>query len=284
MIYLFFATLIWSFSFGLIKENLELLDPILVSTIRMFLAMIIFIPLMKIREISLNIKLKLMLVGAVQFGLMYIFYIYSFRYLQSYEVAVSTIFTPVYISLLYAFETNKFEKKIVYLSFFSVIGAGIVIYSGISSPLFFKGFIIIQISNLCFAWGQLKYRKIMRSITKIKDSEIFGYLYAGAFLLTLLSYILLGKKIGIVINHSQVLTLIYLGIIASGVAFFFWNKGVRTAKIETLSIFNNTKIPLAVTVSLLFFNEKGNLIQLLAGGIILFALIVFAEKIPKRDV
>jgi len=42
-----------------------------------------------------------------------------------------------------------------------------------------------------------------------------------------------------------------------------------------LAIFNNLKIPLAITVSLIFFDEKANFINLLIGGIIvLLSLII----------
>ena len=45
--------------------------------------------------------LLLLLIGAVQFGLMYICYNESFVYLQAHEVALCTVFTPVYVLLLH---------------------------------------------------------------------------------------------------------------------------------------------------------------------------------------
>lgn len=278
MIYLFSASMIWAFSFGLIKSNLSTLDPVLVSSLRVFLSLAVFAPFLKTKKIDFRLKLKFMMIGAVQYGLMYIFYIYSFKFIKSYEVALFTIFTPLYISLIYNLEKRKFDKKIILFSLISIFGAGIVVFSEINSTGFIKGFILLQFSNICFAWGQLKYRKIMRYQEKIKDHEIFGYMYLGAFLLTFISFLLLGNKSDLMLNSTQALTLLYLGIVASGLAFFLWNIGAKITKVGTLSIFNNVKIPLAIAVSLLIFNESGNITQLVIGGIILIAILILSEK------
>ena len=39
-------------------------------------------------------------IGVVQFGLMYITYIYSYQFLESFEIAIFTIFTPIYVTLI----------------------------------------------------------------------------------------------------------------------------------------------------------------------------------------
>ncbi|MBT7310323.1 EamA family transporter, partial [bacterium] len=44
MIYLIIASLIWAFSFGLIKTQLASLDPIAVSSVRLLLAVLVFTP------------------------------------------------------------------------------------------------------------------------------------------------------------------------------------------------------------------------------------------------
>ena len=44
MIYLLAASLLWSFSFGLIKGTLSELDPNLVSFIRISISLLIFLP------------------------------------------------------------------------------------------------------------------------------------------------------------------------------------------------------------------------------------------------
>lgn len=78
-----------------------------------------------------------------------------------------------------------------------------------------------------------------------------------------------------IIDAQQWLTLLYLGILASGVCFFCWNYGARKVNAGMLAVSNNLKIPLAIACSALFFGEHINLTQLLFGsGIILLALLL----------
>src|SRR3972149_6330006 len=69
------------------------------------------------------------------------------------------------------------------------------------------------------------------------------------------------------LTGQQVLTLIYLGAVASGLGFFLWNVGARKVNGGTLAVFNDLKIPLAVAVSFIFFGEKASLPHpLIRGG------------------
>ena len=81
---------------------------------------------------------------------------------------------------------------------------------------------------------------------------------------------------------NQFLILLYLGTIASGLAFFLWNAGARRVDTGALSIFNNLKIPLAIAVSLLVFHEKTNIPRLLLGGGIVLAALILNEWMNSR--
>ncbi len=75
------------------------------------------------------------------------------------------------------------------------------------------------------------------------------------------------------LDRGQVLVLLYLGLLASGVGFFLWNVGATRVSSGVLAVFNNAKIPLAVVVSLLVFHEQTDLVRLaIGGGIMLLAL------------
>lgn len=95
MIYLLITTVIWGFSFGLIKNNLTGVDPIFVSLCRMVLSLVIFLPFLRLKKLDIRFSLKMVLIGAIQYGVMYICYISSFQFLKAYEVALFTIFTPL---------------------------------------------------------------------------------------------------------------------------------------------------------------------------------------------
>ena len=74
MQYLVLVTILWAFSFSLIGEVLAgEVDSYFAVLIRVVLASLVFLPFTKFRGIQTKLKLKIMLIGTVQIGLMYIF-------------------------------------------------------------------------------------------------------------------------------------------------------------------------------------------------------------------
>jgi drug/metabolite transporter (DMT)-like permease len=72
------------------------------------------------------------------------------------------------------------------------------------------------------------------------------------------------------------------GRFASGICFFLWNMGARKVNAGALAIFNDLKIPLSISVSILVFGEKANLTTLLIGGGIIVLSLVLNEISVKR--
>lgn len=282
MIYLLLVSLIWAFSFGLIKTNLTSINPILVTMVRLAFATMVFLPVFRFRKLNRPLASHLLLIGALQFGLMYIFYNLSFQYLKAYEVALFTIFTPFYVALADSLLERKWNSTYILTAVIAIIGTAIIKYTDISRPGLLFGFFIVQASNVFFAIGQVLYRRTMRKNPDIKDSEIFALLYTGGFLIASVASVILVDWSAMLITSTQWWNLIYLGILASGFGFFLWNFGARRTNIGALAIFNNLKIPLSITVSLLFFNEQANMLNLLLGGLIIVIALVVNEIIDLR--
>ncbi len=282
MIYLFIVSLIWAFSFGLIKTNLSTIHPVIVSSIRLFIALLVFLPFLRLSKVPSKLKLRLLLLGSVQYGLMYIFYNISFQYLKAYEVALFTIFTPIYVTLVNDLDARKFIPFRWITSILAIIGTAIIVQLGFHRPGLLAGFLILQISNLSFASGQVYYRKWMKVSPGLKDHQVFAILYFGGALLTILLSVLMVPLNQISISTVQFWTLLYLGAIASGLSFFLWNFGARRTNIGTLAIFNDLKIPLSITVSLLVFGEQTSLGNLIFGGVIILASLLINEYFEKR--
>ncbi|MDD5369382.1 MAG: EamA family transporter [Anaerolineaceae bacterium] len=277
MVYLWVVSLAWAFSFGLIKGVLTGLSPHFLSFARLAISFLVFLPLLRTRGLNRKNALHLILVGALQYGVMYISYNYAFRYLKAYEVALFTIFTPIYVTLINDGMQRSFHRIFLLTAALAVIGTGIVQVSGLLKGSLLQGFGWVQLSNLCFAFGQVFYREVMRRSPELKDQHVFALPYLGATLITALSSLLFGGFSGLALTQTQALTLLYLGAVASGVCFFLWNLGARKVDIGALAIFNNLKVPLAVAVSLIFFGEQANLLNLAIGGVIVFAALAINE-------
>ena len=281
MLYLTLASLIWAFSFGIIKNNLTGLDPSLVSFLRMLISLLVFLPLLKmhcIKTLGLRTTLRLLFVGAIQFGLMYVCYIYSFRYLSSYEVALFTIFTPLYVVIIDTLLNKRnFERITLFAVTVSLFGAAYISYNKLSDSFYLFGILLVQASNISFALGQLYYKKVMNKNPEMNDKDVFALLYLGGTICTLILVWANNSFNGVVLNKTQILTILYLGVVASGIAFFLWNVGAVRARTSSLAIMNNAKIPLAVAASLLFFNEQTRLDKLLIGGGLMLVAIAISE-------
>ena len=283
MIYLLIVSLVWAFSFGIIKGQLTGLDSNFVAFTRMCLSFILFLPFIKFRRISPQNIIVLVFLGMIQFGLMYVAYILAYQYLKAYQVALFTILTPIYVTVIHDAIEQRFHIRFLIAAILAILGAGIIVLSDISWIEISIGFFLMQVSNIAFAFGQVYYRKLMKNLPDLTDASAFVYLYFGAVLLTGIFSLITTDFSSLVLTNMQILSLIYLGIVASGICFFLWNIGARKANAGTLSVLNNLKIPLAILVSLLFFNESVDLLRLIIGGLlVLFAMTISENEWIKR--
>ena len=275
MIHLLIVSLVWAFSFGLIKGGLAGLPAALIALIRLAIAAAVFLPFLRPRLLKAVDTLKLLFTGAVQYGLMYVTYIHAFNYLQAYEIALFTVFTPLYVTLVNDAFKRQFSVRTLAAVLFAIAGGIIIEYRHLSSPELWRGFFLMQFSNLCFAFGQIFYRRVMKHLQPPhSDLQVFGLLYIGATLTALLATAGIDWT-EITVSKHQIWILLYLGAVASGLCFFLWNIGARRVRGGTLAIFNNLKIPLGILVSLFLFNETAHWFRLIAGGsLMMLALAV----------
>lgn len=282
MVYLTLVSFIWAFSFSLIKTYLSGLDPAWISLIRLLIACLAFLPFLRLRKIPARQALRLMVAGAMQFGLMYLAYNASFQFLKAYEVALFTAFTPIYVTLIYDILERRFHRFTLLTALLATLGTIIVRWNQ-APQVTLVGFSLVQLSNIGFALGLVYYRHVMSKIPDVKDHHVFGLLYLGA-VLACLPFTLAGMADGInlAIGPTSALVLLYLGAVASGLSFFLWNYGSRLVSVGAMAIFNDLKVPLAMTVSLVFFSEQTNWVTLLAGGLLVVGSLWLHEFIMKK--
>jgi len=284
MIYLLLVSILWAFSFGIIKDNLISIDSNFISFARLFISFIVFLPFIKIKNLGQKLIFQLLITGSIQYGIMYVTYIFAFQFLKAYEVVLFTVFTPIYVVIINDIFKKKIHLKFYITAMLSLIGSGIVVWQEITSVNLVFGFLLMQISNFAFAFGQVFYKKVMNNKPNIKDQHIFAILYFGGFVAAFVFSIFTTNYSIITLTNNEITSLLYLGIIASGVGFFLWNYGAKITNIGTLAVFNNLKIPLGVLVSVLFFSEIVNIWNLIIGGLLVsIALLINEYEITKID-
>jgi len=310
MIRLLLVSLIWAFSFGIVKHGLAGVDASFLSFARLLLAFIVFVPILKWktpqgsphtirsrRVIGMRASpsplagegtgegvlfvLRLMFLGAVQYGLMYLAYLHSFHYLKAYQVAFFTIFTPLWVTLFNDALDRRFRPLFLASAGLAVMGTAVIVHREGALAQITTGFWLVQASNLCFAVGQVLYKRGL-GVTEGKDSDQFGWLYLGAALVTL-------PPAGVALGWAwpaltglQASSLLYLGLVASGLGFFLWNTGAKSVNAGTLAVMNNLKVPLGVLVSVLVFREAADLMRLSIGLAIVVGALVLNERLSGK--
>ncbi|MCB1121393.1 MAG: EamA family transporter [Verrucomicrobiae bacterium] len=284
MWYLVLVSIIWAFSFGLIKSYLVELDPLFVGSARMVVALLVFLPFLRIRGLQGGLMAKLLLIGGIQYGLMYGAYIYTFQFLEAHKIALFTITTPVLVSVVDDIFEGKFRFRYLVFALVSVAGAGIIYFNAPDLQGAMIGILLLQASNLCFAFGQVYYRRLFRDFPGQQLKDHFAILYAGAVLTSLLLMAVGTDWNRVDLSTTQFFVILFLGFLASGIGFFLWNYGATQTNTGTLAVMNNLKIPLAVFVSLLFFESTTGeaLLRLLIGGGIIVGAVVLNELLAAR--
>lgn len=285
MFYLVAVTVLWAFSFSLIGEYLAgSVDSYFSVLTRVLLASLVFLPFLKFSLLSAKQKLALAFLGALQLGMMYIFFYHSFLYLSVPEVLLFTIFTPLYVAMLNDALFKRFTPYHLLCALIAIFGAAIIRFEGISEN-FWTGFVIVQGANLCFALGQVGYRKLATTFQPgLANHTIFAWFYLGALAVALPAFFIFGNTNQLPQTTSQWGVLLWLGIVASGLGYYFWNQGALKVSAGTLAIMNNALIPAGLVVNLLLWQKDTDFSRLALGGFIIAIALWLSQKRSKTDV
>ncbi|MCU7556025.1 DMT family transporter [Alteromonas sp. ASW11-19] len=279
------VTVLWAFSFSLIGEYLAgSVDSYFAVFTRVLLAALVFLPFLKLSELTHRQKLMLAGLGAVQLGLMYIFFYHSFLYLSVPEVLLFTIITPLYVAMLNDALFRRFTPFHLLCACIAMAGAAIIRFQGVSTN-FWTGFFIVQGANICFALGQVGYRKLTSTFeTPVPHYRVFGWFYLGALAVALPAFLLFGDSSKLPGTTMQWSVLVWLGVIASGVGYYVWNQGALKVSAGTLAIMNNALIPAGLLVNLLLWQKDTDFARLALGGsIIAGALWLSQHRSNKKS-
>ncbi len=279
MFYLVAVTILWAFSFSLIGEYLAgSVDSYFSVLTRVLLASLVFLPFLKFSLLSAKQKLTLAFLGALQLGMMYIFFYHSFLYLSVPEVLLFTILTPLYVAMLNDALFKRFTPFHLLCALIAIFGAAIIRFDGISEN-FWTGFVIVQGANLCFALGQVGYRKLATTFQPgLAKHTIFAWFYLGALAVALPAFFIFGDTNRLPQTISQWGVLLWLGIVASGLGYYFWNQGALKVSAGTLAIMNNALIPAGLVVNLLLWQRDTDFSRLALGGFIIAIALWLSQK------
>lgn len=284
MFYLVAVTVLWAFSFSLIGEYLAgEVDSYFAVLTRVLLACLVFLPFLKPKLLTTKQKLVLAGLGALQLGLMYIFFYHSFLYLSVPEVLLFTIFTPLYVAMLNDALFKRFTPFHLLCALIATAGAAIIRFQGVGDN-FWVGFFIVQGANLCFALGQVGYKKLASTFhTSVSYRNVFAWFYLGALAIALPAFVAFGNSHQLPNDSTQWGVLLWLGVVASGLGYYFWNLGGLRVSAGTLAIMNNALIPAGLVVNLVLWQKDTDYSRLALGGVVIVFALWLSQKHAKKE-
>jgi drug/metabolite transporter (DMT)-like permease len=282
------VNLIWAFSFSLIGVYLAgKVDGYFVVAARMALAVLLFLPVMIAQYRHADIKrIKQVIgIGTIQIGVMYLCLYHAFLYLSVAQTLLFTIMTPLYIIVLNALFSRAKPARAEYkntsvafgfnllIGLLAVLGGFLVRKTSIDGE-FWTGLILVQMANLCFAFGQVAYKSLQSVGFKAHIAD-FGWFFIGALVVAVVGWFCFGNPDKTPQDWSQWSIIVWLGLGASGLCYFAWNYATTLVSASQLAVMNNVLIPLGLAVNV-FFWGKGSFTteQMLGTSIIILTLFL----------
>lgn len=255
MALLFLASLLWSVSFALIG-TLEV-DPTILTALRLGLAALVIAPFTLSRRArgkpAAARAVQLMLIGALQYGVMYLLIHRAYGYLAGHEVALLTITTPLFVIFVEGYVHRHPPARAWGAAALAVSAAFVLRMDGVHGLLegddYWLGVGLVQAANLAWAAGIVLYRRIESPATATPTR--FGWMLIGGFLLALPFAVAAVEPSDLQLSAGDLGKVAYLGLVPSGLAFFLWNRGATQVSVGTVAVMNNLKVPLAVAVALM---------------------------------
>lgn len=283
MMWLWLVTVGWAFSFSLIAVHLSgQVDDAVSVFIRVALAFLLFLPLwLRLKSAEhppLKTALALMGIGAVQIGLMYLFLFKSYAYLSVPALLLFTIFTPLYVTLIdeLMIGRRRLPGRFWASAGLAVLGAAIIRYQDPEAASL-TGFLLVQVANMCFAFGQVAYKRLPQGST-VNQIQTFGLFFLGATIVSGVVMLLTADFSALPQTHVQWLVLLWLGLGASGLGYLGWNLGARRVSTGELAAMNNLLIPAGILVNVLIWGRDTDWLRLVLGGLVIVAAVWLGRR------
>jgi drug/metabolite transporter (DMT)-like permease len=213
---------------------------------------------------------------------MYVLYLSAYAHLGAHQIALFTVFTPIYVVLWSDLRERRIRPLGLLCAALAVGGAALLSERDLGSGDLLRGFALVQAANLCFAVGQIEYRRLRIRRPELRDRQAHVLVLVGGLVITGIATTLRGGWPGLAeLDAPAIAALAYLGLIASGVGFFAWNAGAVRTPPATLAVMNNLKVPLGIAAALLFFGEETDLPRLLLGGSIMLGAAWLSQRAAR---
>ncbi|MFE4523647.1 DMT family transporter [Cytobacillus firmus] len=282
------ANMIWGGNFVIGRIGVDFFPPVLFSLMRWLIAFLLLTPFMtkQLKNdwniIRKHMKILLLLAVTGIAGYNTIIY-FALQYTTSINASVVNSTTPLFIAILAVFLLR--EKLLAHHAagiILSVFGILFVISKG-SVEVFLSWEINagdFYVLAAVFMWAL--YSVIVKKYADVLPlvSSFYVSVFLGIFLLaplSLIEYFWL-EAAKPVFTLPSIGILLYVGFLASIMAFLSWNFGVHIIGAAKAGVFLNLLPVFAIIFALCFTQEKLYLYQIIGGGIVILGVVLSSRK------
>lgn len=278
-------SLVFGFSFLFIKEGLELMTPFHLLGFRFAIAFFCLSLLRVLGLIKVNLKnknlKKLFLLSLFQPGIYFIFETTGLLYTNSSEAGMMIALTPIAVTILAIFILN--EKPSIKQSFFivlSVIGVFFIIFNRGTSNIEgnYLGLILLGVAVIAAAFYNIISRQLSLEFKPVEITYVmmgFGALLFNSIAVFRKGFAL-GDYFSLLTNTNVLISVVYLGVFSSVVAFFMMNYTLSQITAAESAVFANLTTVVSIIAGVVFRNESFFKFQLV--GAILIIIGVFGTN------
>ncbi|OHX45981.1 DMT family transporter [Cytobacillus oceanisediminis] len=284
---LILANMIWGGNFVIGRIGVDYFPPLLFSLMRWIIAFLLLTPFMvKKLKSDWNIiwqhkRILLLLAVTGVAGYNTIIY-FALQYTTSINASVVNSTTPLFIAILAIFILR--EKLLAHQAagiLLSVFGILYIISKG-SIEVFLSWSINagdLYVLAAVIMWASYsvigkKYSNVLPVLTSFYASTFIGILLLVP--LSLIEYLVLEKTPVFTLTSAGIL--LYVGFLASIMAFLSWNFGVSLIGAAKAGVFLNLLPIFAIIFALCFTEEKLYLYQIIGGGIVTLGVVISSKK------
>lgn len=287
-----FVTIIWSFSWVLIKFGLQdNIPPLTFAGLRYTIASIILLTVVlrsparrtQLRQLSRQNLLQLGLLGLLYYtatqGLLFL----ALSYLPAATYSLILNFTSIVVMIGGVIFLNEYPNRIQ-IGAMLIFLCGILLYFFPTSQPVFIGLVVGVLSMLANAGSSLLGRAINRQLTQTALTVTVVSMGIGASILLI---------IGLAVEGWQTISLtswgiiLWLAVVHTALAFTLWNKTLTVLSASESSLINSTMLIQTALLAWLFLGEALSIREIVAliiasVGIVIFQLRRTHIK-PKRS-
>lgn len=280
------ATLLWGGNFVIGRAIAGDIPPVLLAFLRWCLAFVFFLPIVYKRtkkewpliKKQWPIVLVMALTGVACFNTLVYIGLYD---TTSINASLMNSSTPIMIYILsFIFLKERLSKYQLIGTFISLLGVLFILTKGSLDTLlsftFNKGDLLVLMAVFCWAIYSLLVKQYA---TKLPGYSTFLVTIALGAIMLLPFTIYESLTTTITINWSAetIGAILYVGIVASIIAFLSWNSGVVALGANKASIYLNF-IPLFVAIFAVLFLEEQLLLSQVVGGLGVVCGVILSNK------